>query len=465
MSVLQSQPRSGSSRPAKPRLCIAMPGINYTPQSPYVLSTLPMVPYLAEDFEITVAYRQIVDPEGLDAYAHETLIRPEQQSAWERNNRHGYYAPQNYVQLWRYRQQLNEYAVANAHRFDLILEKEWPLLGLLSSAFAKQGVPSVLLAEAVYNFEAKAKAKPSSAPGLVSGGAAPSAGGDRPSLKTRLKSTARAGLGVGFDRARRQLRQRWGCKVDGIVAETRQLEFFLRKYHYARPDTPIYPIPYGVDLSKFQPADRDACRQELGLPRDRTLIVYVGSLNRFIQEPGPTFEALGREQPENVELHVVGDGNKRGELEALAHQVNAPITFHGRVPQAVAARYIGAADLCSAPYDTSLYPDELFTCASLKIPEYLACGRPVVATTCDRMDDLFMGDRYGYQVPNTLDGYRQFFRQMPSRAELHRRGDQVLQDFQAGILRDRNIVLTWQDIADLHQVAINTALSQARPLA
>ncbi|MGA9380586.1 MAG: glycosyltransferase [Phormidium sp.] len=417
----------------KPRICIALPGINYLPYSPYVLSTLPMVPYLADDYDITVVYRKIVEPQGLD-YKYLTLLDESQMSEKERQNKHGYHNPTDYVNLLKYQRVLEQFAAKHAEDFDLILEKEWPLLGAFSLAFAKYNVPTVLLAEAVYKFQKKSE----------------------PFWKGNV---IRKALGLGLDRLRPQLRKGWTQKATGIVAETEQLKEFFIDHGYATKEKPIYPIPYGVDLEIFAPRDRQICREELGIQSDAFVLTYVGSLNRFIQEPGPIIEALGREKPKNVVLHIVGDGNKRHELEEIARKYNAPVIFHGRLPQEKAAVYIGASDICIAPYNRYLYADDKFTCASLKIPEYMACGRAVLTIPCERMEYLLDKQKYGFIVENEVDSYREFFRNLPSKTELEKMEATILNDLQNSTLKDKCIVLSWRDIAEMHKQVIQDCLA------
>lgn len=414
----------------KPRICLALPGIQYQPRSPYVLSTLPMVPYLEKDFDITLVYRKVLDTSEADHIEHKylTLVDPHTMSEREKLNTFSYCVPENYVALWKCRRQIQEFAARHARDFDLVFEKEWPILGAFSSAFGRYGVPTVILVEAMYKYP-----------------------------KAPQMSLAKKAASIGFQRLRPYLRERWCDRVDSIVAETPEMKTFLQDYGYVKPTTPIYPIPYGVDPDTFAPRDRAQCRQELGIPQDAYVLTYVGSLNRFIQEPAPILEALGREKPANVVLHVVGDGSKREELEALARQSGASAVFHGRLAQKEAARYIGAADLTVAPYNKYLYMADQFTCASLKVPEYLSCGRPVLSIPCDRMETLLGGGQYGFLVGNDVEAYQQFFRNLPSRETLHHMADQILRDIDNGTLKDRQILLRWWDIADLYkQVFLET---------
>ncbi|WP_339383331.1 glycosyltransferase [Oculatella sp. LEGE 06141] len=399
-----------------------------------------MVPYLEEEYDVTVVYRKILNPEGLD-HNYLTIVDETHCSPRERLNTNSYFSPADHLRLWKYKKVLARFAEKHANDFDLILEKEWPLLGLFSSVFKPYNVPNVLLAEAVYKFS---KQPPLPAEGSV------------------LNQWVERGAKVGFEQACFYLRKQWSRQANGIVAETDQLKSFFLDYEYTTPEQPVYPIPYGVNVERFYPQSREACRQQLGIPLDQFVFTYVGSLNRFIQEPAPLIEALGREQLPNAVFHIVGDGGKRHELEAIARQFNAPVVFHGRVAQREVPLHIGAANICVAPYNKSLYLNEKFTCASLKIPEYLACGRPVLTIPCERMDHLLDGQTYGFLVENRVEHYQAFLQNLPNAEMRSEMEAQLVHDLGNSTLKSKNIVLTWRDIADMHKQVIEERLAPSR---
>jgi glycosyltransferase involved in cell wall biosynthesis len=76
-------------------------------------------------------------------------------------------------------------------------------------------------------------------------------------------------------------------------------------------------------------------------------------------------------------LLVVGDGPEREALEELARSegIGDAATFVGAVPHADVASYLGAFDVAVVPYGRI----RSFYFSPLKLFEYLAAGRPVVA--------------------------------------------------------------------------------------
>ena len=416
----------------KPRVCIALPGINYLHDTTYVINTLPIVNTLRDEFEITLVFRAIASIEP-PTHPYLTILAAGHPDYPKQPSSDAYFSPSSPLRAFRYIQEINRFARNHAADFDLIIERQWVLVGALAHAFAQHGVPTISIHEAEFYTASAAKL----------------------SWRQQFRSKLSQQL---FSAILPRLRQRWMTQTRRLIVETEQMKPFLLAQQRAAP-IPISAIPNGIDPEIFYPRDRQSCRDQLGIAPDVFVMTYVGSLNRFIQEPGPVIEALGRVQPPNTVLHVVGDGNKRGQLKAIAQQRNAPVFFHGKLPQTQAALYIGAADLCLAPYNKSLFPQQVFTSASLKVCEYLACGRLVVTIPCDRMTHLLQAGRYGFYVENQLDAYCDFLATLPTQATLASMETSLLAALQSGQLAAQDIVMTWADIAQRYRTIIQATLA------
>jgi glycosyltransferase involved in cell wall biosynthesis len=149
----------------------------------------------------------------------------------------------------------------------------------------------------------------------------------------------------------------------------------------------------------------------------------------------------------DIAVHILGKGDKRSELETLARKLGLRAIFHGFKPHHEAARYIGAADLCLAPYRQTFYRDGIFTSSTCKVPEYLACGRIVLTIPCARMSFLTREGAYGFLVEDDPDAYARFFGERFSGAEISRMEQQLAHDLESGALAATNRVLGWDAIA------------------
>jgi glycosyltransferase involved in cell wall biosynthesis len=137
---------------------------------------------------------------------------------------------------------------------------------------------------------------------------------------------------------------------------------------------------------------------------------------------GPVIDALTRSRAA-LDLHVVGDGEYRGRYEAMARAAGVSCRFHGRVAHHDVPNYIAAADLCIAPYRTDAFHGRRLTFSTLKIPEYMACARPVVGVPCDSVLRFITPGVSGFVAANNAAAWCEFLTAMPSREGLAAMGE------------------------------------------
>jgi glycogen synthase len=155
----------------------------------------------------------------------------------------------------------------------------------------------------------------------------------------------------------------------------------------------LFYAPSVADSVKFHP-DNDSgdIRDRYGLQGCKVLL-YCGNL---MESNGVKVEimlhtfALLQERDADFRLLVVGDGDlllrdgQKGALPLLAERLGVAdkVIFTGAIPYAEVPRYLAAADLCLA-----LFPLNLITMTKspLKVYEYLAAGKPVVARDVGEM--------------------------------------------------------------------------------
>lgn len=143
------------------------------------------------------------------------------------------------------------------------------------------------------------------------------------------------------------------------------------------PEERIVVTPCAVDPEVFSP-DRSSprVRERLGLA-GKFVVGWVGSFHRW-HGVGLAIEALARLRPAlpDVALLLVGDGAERAAIEAAAVTAGLDnIVFTGTVPHAEVPEMMTAMDVALV-LDPGV---EEFHYSPLKLREYMACGRPVVA--------------------------------------------------------------------------------------
>ncbi len=140
------------------------------------------------------------------------------------------------------------------------------------------------------------------------------------------------------------------------------------------PPETILLLPDGSDVEGLQVLDRDDARRQLGLPLDRPIIGYVGAIFKGDAElMAHAFDLVRRAYPDAM-LATIGYCNRN--LSAMVGEPRAVIRT-GFVSYEEMNRYLAACDLCWLPLgDTGANRGRW----PLKLNDYMAVGRPVVAT-------------------------------------------------------------------------------------
>ncbi len=172
---------------------------------------------------------------------------------------------------------------------------------------------------------------------------------------------------------------------DKIIPISKGLQEMLSRRYQVPPEKTVL-IESATDPELFRPLDAHACRQRLGLDPAARYVGFVGSFFRhqgidILIDAAPT---IVRRFPD-VRFLLVGDGvMRRTWAERISRQgLSAAFLFTGLVPYPEVPLYIGATELCVAPFLA-----DRGDASPLKLFDYLACGRPVVASAIPPLRDL-----------------------------------------------------------------------------
>lgn len=153
----------------------------------------------------------------------------------------------------------------------------------------------------------------------------------------------------------------------------------------------------GVDVDIFVPEGREdpALRRELGIPADRTLLLYVGRLaqEKNVKTLFNAFEVLHAREPGRFHMLAVGDGTRRSDLEHARETTGAVswMPYCGEAREL--ARIYRAADLF-------VHPGILETFGLVTL-EAQACGTPVVGIRGSYMDRIIFSNQAHWASENT----------------------------------------------------------------
>ncbi|MGB9131314.1 MAG: glycosyltransferase family 4 protein [Methanosarcina sp.] len=186
---------------------------------------------------------------------------------------------------------------------------------------------------------------------------------------------------------------------DRIVAVTPGIKANLEK-SYNIPGEKIVVVSNGANTSLFKPLVKEACRKELSLNSETPYVCFVGNL-----APWQGVEYLVKAAPSILsrfpECHflIVGDGVMKNELLKISRVLGVEdrFIFTGVVAYERVPLYINASDACVAPFIFAR--NAKIGLSPLKLYEYMACGKPVVASNISGVSDALEASEGGIGVP------------------------------------------------------------------
>lgn len=190
-----------------------------------------------------------------------------------------------------------------------------------------------------------------------------------------------------------------GADLIVVVSQALQDELLQRGINQDK----ILVNPNGVDVERFHPmVDAWELKQSLGWSANR-VIGFIGTFGRWhgADVLVEAFVALSRshERFEDVRLLMIGDGQMRQYCEERAQALNiaSKVHFTGAVPQVEGPRWLAACDCLVAPHVPNVDHSQFFG-SPTKLFEYMAMGRPIVASKLGQMDELLQHKRNAWLV-------------------------------------------------------------------
>ncbi len=132
----------------------------------------------------------------------------------------------------------------------------------------------------------------------------------------------------------------------------------------------------------FKPrATRQKMREENGVSEECKVVLFVGKLSRIEGVP-ILLHAIQMvlSKRSNVVFWIVGDGPLRRSVEFLIGKHPAHVKFFGWQPHNKIPDFIVASDLCVVPRYKTLFSHLFNDQGILKVNEYAALGKPIVAS-------------------------------------------------------------------------------------
>jgi glycosyltransferase involved in cell wall biosynthesis len=189
-------------------------------------------------------------------------------------------------------------------------------------------------------------------------------------------------------------------RCEFAIAVTEQLAADLRQ----RGGRRVLVLRDGFQASRFEdlPARQEA-RSRLHLPSGAFLVGYVGRLETMGMSKGldVLIDAIVRLGCADVEMVLVGGPTTRADaLRAQWIQSGLPSSachLTGDVPPSQVPAYIAAFDVCVSPLPATRHFDQY--ASPLKLFEYMAAGKPIVASALHSTAEVLVDGETALLVP------------------------------------------------------------------
>ena len=164
-----------------------------------------------------------------------------------------------------------------------------------------------------------------------------------------------------------------------IIAVTQAIKKAIKK-KYDIPDEKVVVIENGANTDLFKPMNPQKTMKELNLNENCNYVCFSGSFARWhgledLVKSAP----LVLKEVENTKFILVGDGLMKKKIVQMVNDLNLTdsFIFINRVPYEEVAKYVNIFDVC-----VILKKRDIPGCP-LKLYEYMACGKPVIATNTE----------------------------------------------------------------------------------
>jgi glycosyltransferase involved in cell wall biosynthesis len=176
---------------------------------------------------------------------------------------------------------------------------------------------------------------------------------------------------------------------DAAIVLTRNMEIKIQKY----TNKPLIIIPNGIDLRIYESVSKLNIYNELNIPSDEKIIVFLGRLHpvKGLDYLIESFYLITNRY-QNVSLLIIGKGSELSAIRNLANKynLNSKIFFNSKVSNKEIPNYLSACNIFVLPSLSEGFPTVVL--------EAMASGLPIVATNVGGLPDIIQENKNGFLV-------------------------------------------------------------------
>lgn len=181
-------------------------------------------------------------------------------------------------------------------------------------------------------------------------------------------------------------------RARGVVCNSAGTERLVRE----KTGLPTVVAHNAADCNPYVDVDKVTLRHELRLPEERPLALYAGHL--YAWKGGETVLAAAALCPD-VTFVVVG-GTERDVQRVSEQTLPANVLLLGHQERSRIPRFLAAADVLLFP-NTAGTQESISHTSPLKLFEYMAAGRPIVASDLPSVRDILSEETAFFVVPGS----------------------------------------------------------------
>ena len=204
----------------------------------------------------------------------------------------------------------------------------------------------------------------------------------------------------------RKLRDQYVGQADEVVTECDLYQTLLKDHCPGEKMHTLYLARNWADNAS-----------EADPPEDKVSLCYLGSINNIIDID--CIAQIVRSLGGSVELHIIGDGEKRDLLIRQVTDAGAQVIFHGKVYDRAEKQKI--MDRCHA--GLNIMKKTVFVGLTMKSMDYFECGIPIINNI--KGDTWHFVDEFGIGINITEDvaiSAEQIARLQENRNQIHEFG-------------------------------------------
>lgn len=185
----------------------------------------------------------------------------------------------------------------------------------------------------------------------------------------------------------KNLRDKYLCAADEIVTE-------CKLYHNKLPQN-IKDRLHTIYLAR----ESTFIEHHYNLPDNKIVLCYLGSINNIIDIPAIVELIQNISSYKEVELHIIGDGERRDKLISLCEGAGASVLYHGKIYNKNKKHAI--FDSCH--YGVNFMKCTVFVGLTMKSIDYFEAGLPIINNIKGDTWELVKNNNIGYNIGDKID--------------------------------------------------------------